>query len=174
MDPSFISELYSFNRWANHKAMDAVARLSQEMFLREMGNSFASVRDTLVHTLSAEVVWVERFQGRSPDTYLQGSDFPTVDAIRQRWEQLEQAQIKFLKTLTTEKLTEPRPYRNVKGEAYSYPLWQEMVHLVNHSSYHRGQITTLLRQLGAEPVSTDLLLYYDEQAQELSATQTSG
>ena len=51
---------------------------------------------------------------------------------------------------------------------YSYPLWQQMVHVVNHSSYHRGQVTTLLRQLGTEAMSTDFLVYYDEKPKQIS------
>ena len=59
-------------------------------------------------------------------------------------------------------------YRNLRGEFYSYPLWQQLAHVVNHSTYHRGQVTTMLRQLGAAAVSTDLLLYYDEHNKQRS------
>ena len=54
-------------------------------------------------------------------------------------------------------------YRNFKGEDHASPLWQLMRHMVNHSTYHRGQITTMLRQLGHEAVSTDLVVYYRQQ-----------
>jgi uncharacterized damage-inducible protein DinB len=68
----------------------------------------------------------------------------------------------FIQVLTAQRLAEDLAYLNRAGQRYSYPLWQQMVHVFNHSTYHRGQITTLLRQLGAEPVVTDFLVYYDE------------
>jgi len=127
-----------------------------------MGNSFSSVRDTFSHILGAEWIWLERWQGRSPKTLLDGASFPTVQSLESRWETVERDQAQFIEALTSQRLVEELPYLNQGGQRYSYPLWQQMVHVVNHSSYHRGQITTLLRQLGAEAASTDLLVYYDE------------
>ena len=70
--------------------------------------------------------------------------------------------MQFIEALTIQRLAEGLPYINQKSQLYSYPLWQQLVHVVNHSSYHRGQVTTMLRQLGAEAVSTDFLVYFDE------------
>ncbi len=70
--------------------------------------------------------------------------------------------MQFIEALTPQRLREELAYINLKGQRYSYPLWQQLVHVVNHSSYHRGQVTTLLRQLGDEAVSTDFLVYFDE------------
>ena len=85
-----------------------------------------------------------------------------MQSLESRWETVERDQAQFIEALTSQRLVEELPYLNQGGQRYSYPLWQQMVHVVNHSSYHRGQITTLLRQLGAEAASTDLLVYYDE------------
>jgi uncharacterized damage-inducible protein DinB len=93
---------------------------------------------------------------------LDGGDFPTVQALQVRWRSLEEDHNRLIQSLTPERLRERLTYLNCAGEGYAYPLWQQMVHVVNHSTYHRGQITTMLRQLGAEPVSTDFLAYYDE------------
>lgn len=68
------------------------------------------------------------------------------------WETLGRDQVLFIEALTPQRLREELAYINLRGERYSYPLWQQLVHVVNHSSYHRGQVTTLLRQLGAEVV----------------------
>jgi uncharacterized damage-inducible protein DinB len=70
--------------------------------------------------------------------------------------------MQFIEALTAQRLREELAYLDLSGQRYSYPLWQHLVHVVNHSSYHRGQVTTPLRQLGAEPVSTDFLVYFDE------------
>jgi len=162
MDVAFITELYSYNRWANAKTLMAASRLDTEAFTRELGNSFSSVRDTLVHILGAEWIWLERWNGRSPKALLSSAELPTLAAITERWRQVEEEQDNFLQGLRASDLSTAISYVNPRGETWSYPLGRQMVHVVNHSSYHRGQITTLLRQLGAEPVSTDLLLYDDE------------
>ncbi|HLK06994.1 MAG TPA: DinB family protein [Candidatus Angelobacter sp.] len=163
MQPETIHELYLYNHWADERTLASVAPLSPEQFTRNMGNSFSSVRDTMAHILSAEWIWLERWLGRSPRQMLPASDFPTVDALRQRWATVEQDLSRFLQTLTPDRLRQTVAYINRAGQPFAHPLWQQMVHVVNHSSYHRGQITTLLRQLGAEPQDTDFLSYYDLQ-----------
>jgi len=161
MQPETIRELYVYNHWANQRMLASLAPVSSENFTRSMGNSFTSLRDTVAHILAAEWIWLERWLGRSPKALLPAADFPTVTSIRQRWATVDQDRDRFITTLTPAKLDESVAYINTRGERFAYVLWQQMVHVVNHSSYHRGQVTTLLRQLGAEPQSTDLLLYYD-------------
>jgi uncharacterized damage-inducible protein DinB len=157
-----IRELYNYNHWANQRAISSVTPLTHEMFIRSMGNSFGSVRDTLAHILGAEWIWLQRWLGRSPKALLGASDFPTVQALQQRWAAVRHDQNQYIQTLVPDRLQEEVSYINTRGERYAYALWRQMVHVVNHSSYHRGQITTLLRQMGAEPMSTDLLDYYDQ------------
>ncbi len=159
-----LRELYNYNQWANQRVISSVTPLTQEMFTRRMGSSFGSVRDTLAHILSAEWIWLERWLGRSPKALHSASDFPTVQALRQLWTTVQHDQNQYIKTLVPDRLQDEVSYINTRGERYAYALWRQMVHVVNHSSYHRGQITTLLRQIGAEPASTDLLVYYDQAA----------
>ena len=162
MDRNDLRELYDYNRWANQRTLSAAGKLDGEKFLRAMGSSFSSVRDTLAHILSGEWIWLERWLGRSPTALLNAGDFPTVESLRVRWQKLEEDYGRFLQSLTPERLRDRLAYINRAGQGYAYPLWQQMVHVVNHSTYHRGQITTMLRQLGAEPEVTDFLAYYDE------------
>lgn len=162
MELNNIHQLYGYNRWAGRRTLIAARALAIDDFLRPMGNSFSSVRDTLAHILGAEWIWLERWQGRSPKALLDPATFPTVQSLESRWEKLELDQMQFIEALTPQRLREELAYINLRGERYSYPLWQQLVHAVNHSSYHRGQVTTLLRQLGAEAVSTDFLVYFDE------------
>lgn len=161
MQPETIRELYLYNHWANQRVLASVEPLAGEQFTRNMGNSFGSLRDTVAHILGAEWIWLERWLGRSPKALLPASDFPAVAALRERWAAVEQTRNGFIQTLTAAKLQEPIAYINTRGVPFTYPLWQQMAHVVNHSSYHRGQVTTLLRQLGAEPQNTDFLTYYD-------------
>lgn len=157
-----IRELYDYNRWANHRALEATAALDQDQLTRDLGNSFPSVRDTLVHVLSAEWVWLSRWNGTSPTAFPESAGLDTHERIRARWSELEGEFATFLAALTEARLSEVLEYRNTKGEPYAEPLWQLMRHVVNHSTYHRGQITTMLRQLGAMPASTDLIRYFRE------------
>jgi len=162
MELSNIRQLYDYNRWASRRILTVASTLASDDFIRPMGNSFSSIRDTLAHILSAEWIWLERWQGRSPGALLEAVTFPTVQSLESRWETVEHDQMQFIEALTSQRLGEELAYINQKGQRNSYPLWQQLVHVVNHSSYHRGQVITLLRQLGAEAVSTDFLVYFDE------------
>jgi len=168
MELNCIRQLYDYNRWADRRILAMASTLTNEDFIRPMGNSFSSVRDTLSHILGAEWIWLERWQGRSPKALLDAATFPKVQSLESRWETVEHDQTQFIEALTPQRLVEELAYLNQRGQLYSYPLWKQMVHVVNHSSYHRGQVTTLLRQLGAEAVSTDFLVYYDEKPKQSS------
>jgi uncharacterized damage-inducible protein DinB len=162
MELNDIRQLYDYNCWARRRILTVAGTLASDDFIRPMGNSFSSIRDTLAHILGAEWIWLERWQGRSPRALLDAATFPTVQSLESRWETVEHDQMQFIKALTPQGLGEELAYINQKGQRYSYLLWQQLVHVVNHSSYHRGQVTTLLRQLGVEAVSTDFLVYFDE------------
>lgn len=164
MTPNEMAVLYEFNAWANGRMLGAVATVKQEEFLRPMGSSFGSLRDTAAHIYGAEWVWLERFQGRSPAGLPDVTEFQDVATLRDKWAELEARLHKFAGSLTQEDLNREIEYKTLKFGAYRNPLWQSMQHVVNHGTYHRGQITTLLRQLGAQPVLTDLMHYYRERA----------
>ena len=154
--------LYDYNAWANGRTLGATEALPPEQFLKDLGNSFPSVRDTLVHIAAAEWVWLRRWQGESPTALIPGADFPTLASVKERFATIERERQAFLGSVTEERLAQPFAYKDLAGNAYRLPLVQSMQHLVNHGSYHRGQITTMLRQLGARPVSTDMSRYYLE------------
>jgi len=151
--------LFAYNRWANARTMQVATGLSPEALTRDLGNSFRSVHDTLVHIYGAEWIWLARWKGSSPTSGPVGSDFPDLTALSGRWKDLEREQETFVAGLTEERLAAPVAYASLKGERYSDPLGRLMQHQVNHSTYHRGQVTTMLRQLGAQPVGTDLVTY---------------
>lgn len=157
-----LQELYDYNYWARDRQLEACSKLSNEQLLRPMGSSFSSLRDTLAHLLVVEWVWLERFQGRSPGALPDWLDpLRNVSSIRERWWSLEQDMRAYIGGLDAETLDQPLSYVNLKGEAWTYPLGQALFHLINHQTYHRGQVTTLLRQLGAQSVAIDFLVYLD-------------
>ena len=165
MDIALAKKQFEYDRWANARMLGVLAGISLEAFMRDLGSSFPSIRNTAAHILSAEWAWLERWQGQSPKQMLDPLRFPSVEALRSRWAQVEQDQKNFLETLSESRLAADLEYSNLQGELVTLPLWQQMLHMINHSSYHRGQITTLLRQVGAKPVATDLIAFYREQRQ---------
>jgi uncharacterized damage-inducible protein DinB len=162
MSPEEIRLLYDFNAWANRRSLSAVAALTPEQFTKHMSSSFSSVRDTLGHIFGAEWVWLERFQGRSPSSFPDITQYPDVASLQERWLEFEPRLLTFARSLTQSDLDRVLEYKTFKFGVYSNPLWQSMQHVVNHGSYHRGQVTTLLRQHGAQPVLTDLMHFYRE------------
>jgi uncharacterized damage-inducible protein DinB len=164
MSPDEMRVLYQYNAWANHRLLDAAAALSDEQFTRELGSSFPSVRDTLAHIYGGEWIWLERFLGSSSNALPEASQFPTLSSLRARWTEQETRLLNFVNGRTQEDLNRVLEYKTLKFGVYSNPLWQSMQHLVNHGSYHRGQVTTLLRQLGAPAIATDLMHFYRERS----------
>ena len=165
MDLTLIQKQFEYDRWANARMLGVVGGIAQEKFLQDLGSSYGSIRNTVAHILSSEWAWLERWQGRVPKP-LDPLGFPDVAALRSRWAQLEQDQKDFLQSLTNERLAADFQYINPQGETVILQLWQQMLHLINHSSYHRGQVTTMLRQVGGKPISTDLIAFYREQRKE--------
>jgi uncharacterized damage-inducible protein DinB len=169
MTPEEIRLLYDYNAWANHRSLVATSALSIDQFTKPLGSSFSSVRDTLAHIFGAEWVWLERFQGRSPSALPDASLFSEVETLRLQWTEHDGRLLKFARTVTQAELDNILEYKTLKFGRYQNPLWQSMQHLVNHGSYHRGQVTTLMRQLGAKPILTDLMHFYRERAVAVGA-----
>jgi uncharacterized damage-inducible protein DinB len=169
MSPDEIRILYDYNAWANRRSLDAAAALGVEQFLKPLSSSFSSVRDTLAHIWGSEWLWLERFQGRSPASLPDVAQFDDVAALKSRWQEDEVRLLKFVASLSQEDLNKVHEYRTLSFGQYKNSLWQSMQHMVNHGTYHRGQVATMLRQLNAKPLSSDLIHFYRERAQPTSA-----
>jgi uncharacterized damage-inducible protein DinB len=141
--------------------LDAASKLTAQQFTTDLKSSHRSVRDTLAHVLAAEWIWLERWNGTSPRALLSPDEFPTVDSLRTRWTKTESDYESFISGLQDESLERVIAYTNTRGEEWKYPLGQMIQHVMNHSSYHRGQVTAMLRQLGAEVIPVDLLVFMD-------------
>ena len=169
MTPAEIRLLYDYNSWANHRALDACAALTTEQFTCHLGSSFSSVRDTLAHIMGGEWVWLERWHGRLPTSLPSAEQYADLASVRANWGPLERDLLDFVAGLTPDDLARTQTIRTTAGVPYTHPLWQMLQHLANHGTYHRGQLTTLLRQLGAKPTATDLIAFYRERAAQASA-----
>ncbi|HZD49635.1 MAG TPA: DinB family protein [Silvibacterium sp.] len=164
-----IQQIYEYDRWANNRVLEAASTLNAEQFTRDLGGSFCSVRDTLVHILAAEWIWLAVWHQPSPtpefmaelrkrrETLFVPAAFPDLVAVKSKWSEIEREQADFVGALTEAELARMIPARG--GELSLAHLMQ---HLANHSTYHRGQISLMMRQLQAQPGPTDFHLFLTE------------
>ena len=164
-----IQQLYEYDRWANNRVLQAASALSADQFTRDLGGSFRSVRDTLLHVISGEWGWLTYWKEPSPDsafvknlrdrmdTVFHPNAFFDVATVKAKWTEVEKEQIEFVNGLTDEALTKMLP---VRGAQVS--LMHLMQHVANHSTYHRGQVALMLRQLAAKPLATDFHVFLME------------
>ena len=153
--------LLDYHYWARDRLLDAIEPLTPEQFNRALGSSFTSVRETVVHIYAAEWAWHARWQGQPPTALMTSEAFPDVAAIRRAWIAQEGKMRAFLESLGEDGVARVFEYKLLSGQGGASPFWQMLQHVVNHASYHRGQVTTLLRQLGVAPgKSMDMIAYY--------------
>jgi uncharacterized damage-inducible protein DinB len=169
MDLADFRTLYDYNSWANRRVLEACAPLSGEQFTRQNGSSFPSVRDTLAHICGAEWIWLERWNSRVPAGIPAAADYPDFETLKRRWTEVESDLLGYIASLGPADLNRVVQFKTLAGTSFSQELGHCLQHLANHSTYHRGQVTTMLRQLGAKPISTDLLLFYRERPAAKSA-----
>lgn len=155
-----IRDLFAYNCWATGRILDAAAALDDAALTRDLNSSFPSVLDTLAHVLAAEWVWLRRWHGESPGGAPTAWDRSSVDGIRAAWEEVDAEREAFLARLDDDALARTVDYRDLSGRAWTSRMDEMLRHVVNHSTYHRGQVVTMLRQLGATPPATDLIAYY--------------
>jgi uncharacterized damage-inducible protein DinB len=153
-------ELFDYNGWANRAIFDAVARLPDEQYFRDLKSSYGGVHGTLCHVVWAEQLWLHRWKQLPNPAVAQGTDLTSLPALRARWEAVDRERGEFLSGLSASRLDDTRSVKPSTGGEYVHTFRQMFRHFVNHSSYHRGQVVTFLRQLGTAPPSTDLILYY--------------
>jgi uncharacterized damage-inducible protein DinB len=152
--------LFEFNYWAKARLMSVLESLSDEQFTKDLGSSHGGIHGTLVHIVGAENIWLSRWTDQTVLKLLDRKDYPTLATVREKWDEVERGMSEFVSILTEENISAVVTYRTIEGKQFSHPLWQLMQHIVNHSSYHRGQIVTMLRQLGVKPIGTDLIIFY--------------
>jgi uncharacterized damage-inducible protein DinB len=164
-----IQLLYEYDRWAGARVLHAASALSAEEFTRDLGGSFRSVRDTLVHIVGSEWAWLTYWKKPSPssafledlwtreDALFNPNAFPDPSAVQLKWTEVEREQVEFVNQVTNESLRRMLP---VRGTQIS--LAHLMQHLANHSTYHRGQVALMMRQLAAKPLATDFAMFLME------------
>jgi uncharacterized damage-inducible protein DinB len=156
--------LLAFNAWATQKIFDALAPLLPEQFTRDMKASHGSIHGTLTHLVAAEKMWLSRWVGKPDAAMVKPGDVPGLADLKAVWEKTGLGTAQWLGALTDARLQETFTMTTVKGTTHTHTFAQALQHVVDHGTYHRGQIITLLRQIGVTPPSTGLIGFFRETA----------
>jgi uncharacterized damage-inducible protein DinB len=152
--------LFEYDKWANDRTVESVSSISEGKYLDDLKSSHGGIHGTLVHIYGANMVWLQRWKEGSPLKPVTVDGIPNLESLKTYWEKYQSELDSYLRNLSESKLIASHSYKDLKGNQYSEPLFQQMQHRVNHSSYHRGQIVTMLRQIGSKPNGTDLITFY--------------
>ena len=168
-----IRHLFTYTEWANARVLDAAEKLPPEELLRDVHISHTSILGTLLHMAGADWLWLERWRGNSPvgDDVWAGwkpDDARSLQQVREKWQTIVRSRNAYLNSISDADLSRELGYKRFTGEPYSLPFDQQMLHVVNHATLHRGQIVGMIRQLGIAPPPTDLLWYLMETRQPSS------
>jgi uncharacterized damage-inducible protein DinB len=157
IDRAYAITMAAYNQWMNAKLYECAARLGDEQRKRDRGAFFKSLHGTLDHIVSADMIWLYRFSGRSIEHFQLGERYSAFTELRAQREVLDAEISAWAAALEPQWLASDFAYFSKSYNAhYSKPAWLLVVHLFNHSTHHRGQATDLLMQMGIDPGSTDL------------------
>ena len=158
MTKSEIVALLKYDAWAVANMLKSVEALSVSQYQQDMQATYGGVQRTVSHIYSIQRLWLARWTGKGPNEL---SEIQLHQGeLRMRWTGLQAEMMNFIAGMSDEAILAPFTYRDLRGNPYYQPLWQQVQHVVNHCSYYRGQVSVMLRQCGIVPVQTDLMAYY--------------
>lgn len=155
-----VRRLFDYTEWANTRMTAELLAFSEEQLDRNIPSSLPTIRETLAHIFSAEWIWLRRWKGESP-TVAPPWDGGIASLVAE-YGYLRSERAELLRSLTDEDLGRAISYRTIKGDPFTQPLGELFLHVVNHSTYHRGQLTTMIRQAGGTPPGTDYIVFVRE------------
>ena len=159
MTISDLQNLFNYGHWANQELFSRIADLSPEQFVQPVAGSYGSIRNTLVHTLSAEWGWLDRCGGHTRGPALVADNYPTLESLITQWSQVQAWQSEFLSGLQNEDLERVIEFSFGTGEKQRQQMGDLLTHTILHGVHHRGQVALLLRLLGVAPENFDYLFY---------------
>jgi len=152
-----------YHYWANARLLRAIEALDVEQIASVVLPGHESIFGTLLHMVGAEWIWRSRIEGRSPNSLPAADEFPSLAALRARWQAEEQALHALLDTLETADLARLVSYRTTSGRPDAQPLSMILTHLFNHATQHRAELAAMLTILGHSPGDLDMILFLREQ-----------
>lgn len=160
----FMIKLFAYDAWATERVFTAAAHLDLPALDATLLAGLGSLRQILVHTVSAVYIWRSRLEGVSPEAMLNPADFPTLNAIRNRWE-VEAAGLQTLVAqLDDVLLAQDLAYHTTSGGPQTTARWQILMQVANHGTQHRSEAAALLTALGYSPGDLDMIVYFRAQA----------
>jgi len=151
-----------YTAWASQKLVATASLLSPEELSRDFQTSERCVLNTLVHVFAADRSWLSRLtEGKPHPGFVSSADY-LLAVLQNQWPILHERWKRWALDLTDEKAAAPLDYVDWNGVSHSQPVWQIVLHVVNHGTHHRGQVSGFLRALGHAPPPLDLLFYYWE------------
>jgi uncharacterized damage-inducible protein DinB len=154
--------LFAYNRWANRRVLDACRKLTPEQYTAEPVPGWSSVRSTVVHIAIVTEGWLRGLVGDPDESVPTEKEIATVDDAERLLERAYKMVDDLLATMTPERLATPVTLRR-RGRSATLPPWALFRHLVNHSTYHRGQVASKLKRFGIEQPATDFVFWVFEQ-----------
>lgn len=156
------ASLYAFNRWANDKMLAAVRQLTPEQYAAEPAPGWGPVRATVYHIAVVTDGWLRTLAGDPDQSFPAEADVITPDDAARILDRAYHTFDSLLPTLTPELLATPRPFSR-RGRTAVLPPWLVLRHVVNHTTYHRGQVASKLKRFGVQQAETDLVYWALEQ-----------
>jgi uncharacterized damage-inducible protein DinB len=158
-------KLFAFNAWATNRTFEALARVPEAVYQRDLKTSFGSLHGTMTHLVAAEKLWLSRLVGKPESALAIRHDVPSLESLKSMWEDVAARMARFVGRLDDGALAKDLEYVSTEGKRFTNVLQQILQHIINHSTYHRGQVAAMIRQIGLEPVNTDLITFYRHSAQ---------
>ena len=149
-----------YTAWASQRLVEAATHLNAEELTHNFGTADKSVLGTLVHTFAADRIWMGRIDGQIPARFLEVEKDMHMHVLRDDWPLLHNRWKAWAASLTDKAAHAVLAYKNMKGDSFESPLWQIVLHVVNHGTHHRGQAAGFIRSMGHTPPPLDLIAYY--------------
>ena len=149
----------AYSAWASRRLLDAAAAIPPEDLTRDFKTSDGTVVNTLAHIFAADRAWLGRIQGTPPAVFISPED-RDLATLQKAWPALFDRWKQYAAPLTDQQALAEISYRDLAGSPYVTPLWQIVLHLVNHGTHHRGAVSGFLRAMGHTPPALDLIAYY--------------
>ncbi len=156
----YLKQAYDYMYWATGRYFAVAQGLSDDQLHRSLGHSWDDVHATLLHMMSSEWVWFQRWHGTSPKGHLTKADYPTLAALKKRWGEIETQMRAYLDEQSEESLRAEIRYTNFRGESFRVPLWQMLAHIVNHETHHRGELAAMYAVLGVAHPEDEMIQYF--------------
>lgn len=161
MTKQYFKELAEYNLWANTIVCSWFEKITDAQWTQHVVSSFNSIQETALHIASAEHVWLQRMNKEEKQVWLQSTFTGSKDEHIELWKKASASLKDFMEGFDENKLHQNLDFKRLNGDAYSMPHYELLAHIFNHSTYHRGQLITMLRQVGFTDVEpTDMLLYF--------------